>query len=232
MLAADEAHAAIDDMLSMNTLGVAHNEGGARVVIEEFMVGEEASFIVVCDGVNALPLATRLGLPGLLTFQIMIGLGFGAGPYLVRSITGILANAYVSHSGSEVAERLDQVGAHVQVTPHHQVLDHRHAREDVGTLKRPGQSTGRDLMRAHASDGVFAKADLACLGTIEAAQAVHQRRLACAVAADHAEAFAAAQLQAHVFERPVTAAADAATPMPADTPPLAAIPADGLPASS
>ena len=57
-MTADEAHAAIDDMLSMNTLGVLHNEGGARVVIEEFMVGEEASFIVVCDGVNALPLAT------------------------------------------------------------------------------------------------------------------------------------------------------------------------------
>ena len=57
-MTADEAHAAIDDMLSVNSLGVAHNEGGARVVIEEFMVGEEASFIVVCDGVNALPLAT------------------------------------------------------------------------------------------------------------------------------------------------------------------------------
>ena len=60
-MTAAEAHAAIDDMLTTstaNTLGVAHNYGGARVVIEEFMVGEEASFIVVCDGVNALPLAT------------------------------------------------------------------------------------------------------------------------------------------------------------------------------
>ncbi|MGQ2967097.1 MAG: phosphoribosylamine--glycine ligase, partial [Methylophilus sp.] len=41
-----------------NTLGVAHNEGGARVVIEEFLVGEEASFIVLCDGEHALALAT------------------------------------------------------------------------------------------------------------------------------------------------------------------------------
>jgi phosphoribosylamine--glycine ligase len=48
----DEAHAAIDDMLGGNTLGVAHNEGGARVVIEEFLAGEEASFIVLCDGRN------------------------------------------------------------------------------------------------------------------------------------------------------------------------------------
>ncbi len=58
-----EAHAAIDDMLSGNTLGVAHNAGadGAavpRVVIEEFLQGEEASFIVLCDGKNVLPLAS------------------------------------------------------------------------------------------------------------------------------------------------------------------------------
>ena len=53
-----EAHEAVDFMLVDNTLGVSHNEGGARVVIEEFLVGEEASFIVMCDGKNVLPLAT------------------------------------------------------------------------------------------------------------------------------------------------------------------------------
>jgi phosphoribosylamine--glycine ligase len=53
-----EAHEAVDFMLLDNTLGVTHNEGGARVVIEEFLVGEEASFIVMCDGKNVLPLAT------------------------------------------------------------------------------------------------------------------------------------------------------------------------------
>lgn len=53
-----EAHEAIDFMLLDDTLGVAHNEGGARVVIEEFLTGEEASFIVLCDGVNVVPLAT------------------------------------------------------------------------------------------------------------------------------------------------------------------------------
>ena len=53
-----EAHEAVDFMLIDNTLGVTHNEGGARVVIEEFLVGEEASFIVMCDGKNVLPLAT------------------------------------------------------------------------------------------------------------------------------------------------------------------------------
>jgi phosphoribosylamine--glycine ligase len=53
-----EAHEAVDFMLIDNTLGVTHNQGGARVVIEEFLVGEEASFIVMCDGKNVLPLAT------------------------------------------------------------------------------------------------------------------------------------------------------------------------------
>ncbi len=54
----EEAHAAIDDMLGGNTLGVAHNEGGARVVIEEFLQGEEASFIVLCDGKNVVAMAS------------------------------------------------------------------------------------------------------------------------------------------------------------------------------
>jgi phosphoribosylamine--glycine ligase len=53
-----EAHEAIDFMLLDNRLGVSHNEGGARVVIEEYLQGEEASFIVLCDGKNALALAT------------------------------------------------------------------------------------------------------------------------------------------------------------------------------
>ncbi|MCK9285522.1 MAG: phosphoribosylamine--glycine ligase [Rhodocyclaceae bacterium] len=49
-----EAHAAIDNMLCGNTLGAA----GARVVIEEFLDGEEASFIVMADGRHALAMAT------------------------------------------------------------------------------------------------------------------------------------------------------------------------------
>jgi phosphoribosylamine--glycine ligase len=49
-----EAQAAIDDMLVGNRLGGA----GARVVIEDFLAGEEASFIVMSDGRNALALAT------------------------------------------------------------------------------------------------------------------------------------------------------------------------------
>ena len=50
----DEAHAAIDMMLVGNKMG----EAGARVVIEDFLEGEEASFIVMCDGRHALAMAT------------------------------------------------------------------------------------------------------------------------------------------------------------------------------
>ncbi len=53
-----EAHEAIDFMLLDNTLGVTHNAGGARVVIEEFLQGEEASFMVLCDGKSVAALAT------------------------------------------------------------------------------------------------------------------------------------------------------------------------------
>ncbi len=50
----DEAHSAIDDMLSGNKMG----DAGSRVVIEEFLDGEEASFIVMVDGKNVLALAS------------------------------------------------------------------------------------------------------------------------------------------------------------------------------
>jgi len=50
----EEAHSAIDMMLVANKLGAA----GARVIIEEFLEGEEASFIVMVDGKHVLPLAS------------------------------------------------------------------------------------------------------------------------------------------------------------------------------
>jgi phosphoribosylamine--glycine ligase len=49
-----QAEAAVHDMLSGNAFG----EAGCRVVIEEFLEGEEASFIVLADGANVLPMAT------------------------------------------------------------------------------------------------------------------------------------------------------------------------------
>ena len=50
----DEAYEAIDDMLSGNKFG----DAGSRVVVEQFLDGEEASFICMIDGNNILPMAT------------------------------------------------------------------------------------------------------------------------------------------------------------------------------
>jgi phosphoribosylamine---glycine ligase len=50
----EEGHAAVESMMRQKSFG----EAGARVVVEEFLQGEEVSFIVMSDGTNVLPLAT------------------------------------------------------------------------------------------------------------------------------------------------------------------------------
>ena len=75
-----EAHAAVDFMLADNTSGVTHNEGGARVVVEEFLQGEEASFIVMVDGKNVLTLATSQDHKRLLNDDLGPNTG-GMGAY-------------------------------------------------------------------------------------------------------------------------------------------------------
>ncbi|MDO9282153.1 MAG: phosphoribosylamine--glycine ligase [Methylotenera sp.] len=72
----DEAHAAIDAMLEDNKLGAA----GARVVIEEFLQGEEASFMVMVDGKNILALATSQDHKRLLDADLGPNTG-GMGAY-------------------------------------------------------------------------------------------------------------------------------------------------------
>ena len=52
--ALEEAEAAVHDMLAGNAFG----DAGHRIVIEEFLDGEEASFIVMVDGEHVLPMAT------------------------------------------------------------------------------------------------------------------------------------------------------------------------------
>ena len=52
------AHAAVDAMLVGDNPAIQHNAGGARVIIEDLLSGEEASFIVMVDGQHVLPLAS------------------------------------------------------------------------------------------------------------------------------------------------------------------------------
>ncbi len=95
-----EAHEAIDWMLSDNAadnrLGVQHNAGGARVVIEEFLDGEEASFIVLCDGRNVVSLATSQDHKRLLDGDAGPNTG-GMGAYSPAPVVTPNVHAKVMH---------------------------------------------------------------------------------------------------------------------------------------
>ena len=75
-LTVDEAHDAIDFMLVDNKFG----DAGAKIVIEEFLEGEEASFMVICDGKTILPLATSQDHKRLLDHDMGPNTG-GMGAY-------------------------------------------------------------------------------------------------------------------------------------------------------
>jgi phosphoribosylamine---glycine ligase len=92
----EQAHEAIDWMLVDNKLGVSHNAGGARVVIEQFLDGEEASFIVLCDGQHVLPLATSQDHKRLLDGDAGPNTG-GMGAYSPAPVVTPNVHARVMH---------------------------------------------------------------------------------------------------------------------------------------
>jgi phosphoribosylamine--glycine ligase len=91
-----QAHAAIDAMLVDNASSVAHDAGGARVVIERFLEGEEASFIVVSDGRHVLPLATSQDHKRLLDGDAGPNTG-GMGAYSPAPVVTPNVHARVMH---------------------------------------------------------------------------------------------------------------------------------------
>ena len=93
-----QAHEAIDWMLGGddNKLGVVHNQGGARVVIEQFLEGEEASFIVLCDGKNVVSLATSQDHKRLLDDDAGPNTG-GMGAYSPAPVVTPNVHAKVMH---------------------------------------------------------------------------------------------------------------------------------------
>ncbi len=92
----DEAHEAISWILEDNKLGVTHNAGGARVVIEDFLAGEEASFIVVCDGKHVVSLATSQDHKRLLDGDAGPNTG-GMGAYSPAPVVTPNVHAKVMH---------------------------------------------------------------------------------------------------------------------------------------
>ena len=91
----DEAHAAIDSMLQVNA-GGQQGADSARVVIEECLVGEEASFIVLCDGQHVLPLATSQDHKRLLDGDAGPNTG-GMGAYSPAPVVTPNVHAKVMH---------------------------------------------------------------------------------------------------------------------------------------
>ena len=95
-----EAHEAVDGMLTGgeggSPLGVQHKRGGTRIVIEEYLQGEEASFIVLCDGHHVLPLATSQDHKRLLDGDAGPNTG-GMGAYSPAPVVTPNVHAKVMH---------------------------------------------------------------------------------------------------------------------------------------
>ena len=100
----EDAHAAIDDMF-----GGAFGGAGAEVVIEEFMEGEEASFFILCDGEEALPIGTaqdhkRIGEGD--TGPNTGGMGaYSPAPVLTSAIADKALNEIIKPTLREMAKR-------------------------------------------------------------------------------------------------------------------------------
>ena len=100
----EDAHAAIDDMF-----GGAFGGAGAEVVIEEFMEGEEASFFILCDGEEALPIGTaqdhkRIGEGD--TGPNTGGMGaYSPAPVLTSTIADKALNEIIKPTLREMAKR-------------------------------------------------------------------------------------------------------------------------------
>jgi len=173
----DEAHTAIDAMLADNKLGAA----GARVVIEEFLTGEEASFIVMVDGRNILPLATSQDHKRLLDQDLGPNTGgmgaYSPAPVVTPEIHAKVMREIIRPTVEGMAkDGIPYTGflyAGLMITPN----------GDVKTLEfncRMGDPETQPIMLRLKSDFV-ALAEHAINGTLDQAEAVWDRRTALGV---------------------------------------------------
>ncbi len=173
----DEAHAAIDAMLADNKLGSA----GARVVIEEFLQGEEASFIVMVDGKNILPLATSQDHKRLLDKDLGPNTGgmgaYSPAPIVTPAIHAKVMREIIKPSVEGMAkDGIPYTGflyAGLMITPN----------GDVKTLEfncRMGDPETQPIMLRLKSD-LVALADHAINGTLDKVEAEWDRRTALGV---------------------------------------------------
>src|SRR6266702_2212173 len=143
-MSSDEAHQAIDRILVERAMGAA----GSRVVIEEFLEGEEASFIVLADGEHLLPLATSQDHKRLLDGDRGPNTG-GMGAYspapavtpelharVVRAGTALKDGAVVTSGGRVVC--VTALGDSIKMAQ-------RHAYEVVEGIRFDGMQYRRDI---------------------------------------------------------------------------------------
>jgi hypothetical protein len=91
----------------------------------------------------------------------------------------------------------------VDVRARHEVVQHGHVAEELDVLEGAGDPEPRDLVRAHARDLMLAVVDVGdvpALGVVQAADAVEQAGLACAVGPDDGQDLALAHLQVDIQE--------------------------------
>jgi phosphoribosylamine--glycine ligase len=173
----DEAHTAIDAMLADNKLGAA----GARVVIEEFLTGEEASFIVMVDGKNILPLATSQDHKRLMDKDLGPNTGgmgaYSPAPVVTPEIHAKAMREIIRPTVEGMAkDGIPYTGflyAGLMISPN----------GDVKTLEfncRMGDPETQPIMLRLKSD-LVALADHAIKGTLDQAEAEWDRRTALGV---------------------------------------------------
>jgi len=172
-----EAHAAVDAMLVGNRMG----EAGARVVIEEFLEGEEASFIVMVDGRNVLPLATSQDHKRLLDDDLGPNTG-GMGAY---SPAPVLTPELHARAMREVIQPV-VAGMEARGTPYSGFLYAGLMISPANELKvlefncRLGDPETQPIMMRLKSD-LLGLLDLAVSGQLDQAEAEWDRRFALGV---------------------------------------------------
>ncbi len=176
-MALEQAHEAIDAMLVGNRLGSA----GARIVIEDYLEGEEASFIVMVDGHHVLPLATSQDHKRLLDSDRGPNTG-GMGAYSPAPMLTPALHAKVMREVIQPAvEGMDAMGE-----PYTGFLYAGLMISDEGKLEvlefncRLGDPETQPILMRLKSD-LFALAEHAVNGTLDQAQAEWDRRVALGV---------------------------------------------------
>ena len=174
---AAEAHAAIDMMLVGNKVG----EAGARVVIEEFLEGEEASFIVMVDGRHVLPLASSQDHKRLLDGDLGPNTG-GMGAYSPAPVLTPSIHAKVMREVIQpVISGMEQEGSPYTGFLYAGLMIRPDGKTRVLEFNcRMGDPETQPIMMRLKSD-FYAIVEHAVNGTLDSAQAEWDRRVALGV---------------------------------------------------